>query len=964
MYYFPSSKPIVQYPRETTERFYKRKPVKQYPKEEVPYWRTRYQKPVRVVERESTYPTADYNYRVSNKIIENTPEYRARYFSMNDNSIMYRDYDDSSYYYETDLNHQPFSSITRPCSPVYSRDTWYDKTRSENPKSLLEKKIRDYVWNPHKKRVENYLFPNYEKSTYYSDFKPLRNKRQENYVFHTRPSLLEFDSQVENKKNEASYEILSERKHSEDKSTLRQKDDDNFSNDPLYKNNDCKNIPWYKKNSEIPVHYVKRISFDLHNENIEIPNRKNSIGENSNANSTTKQPRLNLEKREPSTKLDDQRRTSLLSNDDYSVTSNKQRILPSTDKNINSKLESTNRLEPDDNRLNFKNNFPKNCSNPLEKNSFNVSDVKKVNYDHVNYNTRLYQEIQDDKNKNVLKPKDISNENAGYCELIRSDSNDSRRKLTGTTEKSKFIQRAENVQSSDKRDYDSNVMKRRESYKDEWKTTKENIPGSRKNSNNVSGDRLNDNYPQTGGLNESQSFAVDREINEYVMAGREADRIEQSITEENENVTAEIMDVTLPLCDGFDSKMQVSDRPGKQPEDISNDGDQDYYHSRGRIEDVERFTVVDENYYLDEPLAANGENEENIVATTDEYYNYQNPAANVTRENDVDDYYHRDSYSNDDVVTTTSFIDSAALREEYHPENELAIGGKNDIPPVTAASLDDYNNYYQNPATDGTSENNVDDYYHRDGYSNDDVVTTTSIIDSAALREEYHPEDELAVGGENDIPPVTAAPMDDYNNYYQNSAANGTRENIDENYYSSGERLSMAAEDGGYYYENAGEERREGNDDGQYAEHADYYYQNYSEMDRTAIGQGGEYAEDERVEHDHYYSERREGGNGDDTRRSDDYYYGGSESVGGGDPEAAKSTVRQTTDDGDFYYGQLGENYDGGVTNNSYYPNSHPDNGGGGDYDVKSYDYPTGSSDYNYSENIVTVVDENQSPNL
>jgi len=145
VYYFPTSKPIAQYPRQTTERFYRRKPINQYPEEEVPYWPTQYSKPVRVVEREPSYSMVDYGYRSTNdyrigksNIEPYTPEHRTRYYSKNDSNIYYS-HNDSDYYYEPHLGQRTFSSITRPCSPVYNRDILYDRTQLENSSSLLEK---------------------------------------------------------------------------------------------------------------------------------------------------------------------------------------------------------------------------------------------------------------------------------------------------------------------------------------------------------------------------------------------------------------------------------------------------------------------------------------------------------------------------------------------------------------------------------------------------------------------------------------------------------------------------------------------------------------------------------------------------------------------------------------------------------------------------------------------------------
>lgn len=953
VYYFPTSKPIAQYPRHTTERFYKRKPVQQYPEEEVPYWPTRYPKPVRIVEREPPYPMADYRYRntisypVGITNFEYSPEYRTRRYPTNDN-ITYTGYDD---YYEADLRQRSFSSITRPCSPVYSRDMLYDKTNPGNSGSLLEKKIRDYVWNPHKERVERYSTPSYERSTYYTDFKALQNSRQGDEVFLPRSSL-GLDSQVQNSNDELTKENSYRKnslKKSPEKKLMYDKSFDSQKEDDFFEMNS------YKKKTETPTHFSKRISFDLDNENIELPIQKNPIGENTYDKPITNERKLIPGRRESITKQEDKRRTSLLSNDNYPASVSKQRVLPS-DKNVNSRRESVSKPDKlasvgnsfeSDKYLNLKNNVQVNEPNSFKK---NVHNDYKVDYDHDN--TRH--------------------------DLRRSSNDNIRRKPMETPEQSKVGYPNENLLNKIN---NVNITDRRESFKDEPKLTKEIIPGSKIYSDNVGNQLEHEFSKQPKSIDGSPKTFINpsrvdyNSVNKYTNDAQEIDNAQQFINNdenlENNAQTVLPYQVDNNSNNGIDIKQfneqdssELKTIPIEQepPQEIVNEKytiDTDYYqdHPNDNVhehtineyetqpEHIDEHVISDKNYYPDGTTESNNEVtinkniennqhdafvEENIVH--DESYYYQNPTDDVnenptqnqyeapdTQTNDVDgqhandDYYYQNNYSNVDPKEQT-------LENQYNePANQGEYVGE-------PSEHDNY--YYQNHARDDVKEQQVDQQYVDPNYQG-------NYADQQSAHDDYYYQNYS-----------NAAP--DPNGQAENKYADPTQqteyapENVNhDDYYYQNQREEINTTEN-----HADQHYTESEPQGNYenGEQGNYYYEDSSNANTERLPPG-QY--DDRALQENYV---------DDPHVNDNYYYQKQD-------ENYDETVPK-----EQYDGYVGEQHE---TNASYYPDSSANN-----YDpqqnYEDNNYQTQPSEYaepyeqnpnNESYGYTDNVDENQSSN-
>ncbi|CAI6352691.1 unnamed protein product [Macrosiphum euphorbiae] len=971
VYYFPTSKPIAQYPRQTTERFYRRKPIKQYPKEEVPYWPTRYPKPVRVIEREPSYSMIDYGYRSTNdyrigksNIQPYTPEHRSRYYPTNDNNI-YHGHDDSDYYYEPHLGQRSFSSITRPCSPVYHRDILCDRTQIENSSSLLEKKIRDYVWNPHKERIEKYTIPSYEKSTYYTDFKPLNIKHQGDETFRTR-SPLGLDYRARNRKNEVTKEseykknsILTtspERRPADDEYIQPHKDNDHYSESTIY-----------KKKTETPSTFSKRISFDLGNEHIDPPNHTNLIEENTNENYNTKN-KLVLGRKESNAKLDDNRRTSLLAKDDYSVSISKQKISPSHT-NVSSRRQSLikqeklasigNSLESD-NYINLKNNFQGNDSGLSEKNVHSYNNDR-INYDN-NNDIQIYPKTQDDKNNVMLK--DISNENT-YRDLRRDSNENNKKKLIETTEKTNFGYQDHTENTMNIND-NSNITKRRESYKGEQKLKKENTHGSTTSSNGMD-NKLENEYNNKNGTNVSSKNRISSPIVDHRNG--------------NSNMNEYETDNQQQFINKSDSVEKQNNSETIQPHNVVND-------STNEIDIISKVTQVSSDLKTipkdQEPLHDISNND----LTNNTNYYQDHPDEDDTKELPAHEYETQPEHvASDEHFYTDELVDG---------NKEVVIN--NNIEPIQQDEFDDKNNvhdeyYYQNP-TDDKKENLTENQYENPDSQVKDV-------------EKQHANDD----------------------YYYENYSNVDQQEQPENQYSKpaveGEYTGEHVEHDDYYYQNhAGDEIKEQQGDQQYVDpnyqgnyvdqppaHDDYYYQDYSNGDPktqpenqyTESDHQGEYvAEQNNMVHDDYYYQNHpnEGKNENQVDQhyqehqenyvngeQDNYYYENNSNVNTErhpedqyDENAQQETYTGDQHTNDGYYYQEGntnydetvpkEQYDGYVDNNqdanaAYYTDPNVENYDQQQHDYENNSYPTQKSEYiepyeqnsnnennGYSENI------------
>lgn len=900
VYYFPTSKPIAQYPRQTTERFYRRKPIKQYPEEEVPYWRpTRYPKPVTVVEREPSYSTVNCSYRGTNdyrfaksNIEPYTSEHRTRYYSTKDSNI-YHGYDDSDYYYEPHLGQQSFSSITRPCSPVYNGDILYDRTQMENSSSLLEKKIRDYVWNPHKERVEKYMIPSYEKTTYYTDFKPIKNKHRGDEIFRTRLSM-GLDSRARNQNNEVNKEtaykknsILTspEKIPLDDEHFQSQKDNDHYS--------ECIS---YKKKPETLLHFPKRISFDLGNEHIDLFNHRNLIEENNNENYIKKDNIPVLGKKESNKKLGDKRQTSLLPNDDYSVSINKQRV-SSSDTNVNSRRQSLIKQEKlvsdgnsfeSDKYLNLKNNFQGNDLSLSEKN-VHFYNNDRINLDD-NNDIQIYPKAQDDKNNVMLK--DISNENT-YRDIICDNNDNGQAKCIETTEKTDFDYQNDTDNSINKTD-NLNITERRESYKGEHKLEKENTHGSTTCSNGVV-NTLENEYNNKIGTNVSpkninRSLIVDHSnginnINKYDTNEYGNDHLQtfintnDSIEEKNNSEIIqphEVVNDTNNAIDITNNAKQISSdfktilKDQDSLHEISNNeltNNTNYYqdhlnddikeHPTHEHDTQPKHLANDENYYPDElvdsnkdiitnndaePIQQNKFDDKNNVHN-DEYY-YQN-STDDKNENQIEKQYENpDSQVKD--------IDKQHTNDDYYYENYSNVDPKEQPENTYTKSEvnkeytgeqiehDDY--YYQTHARDGIEEQQGEQQYLDPNYQDNYVDQTPAHDDYyyenySNVESKEQPENQYTESDHQEEYIAEQTEHDDY--YYQNHPKEGTDENQVDQHYQEHQGNYVNGEQDNYYYENNPNINAEMVPGDQYDEHV----------------QQKTYAGDQHAHDDYYYQE-------------------------------------------------------------------------------------------------------------
>lgn len=941
VYYFPTSKPIAQHPRHTTERFYKRRPVQQYPEEEVPYWHTRYPKPVRIIEREPSYPMVDYryhntiNYPIGNTNYEYSPEYRTRYYPTNDN-MTYSGYDD---YYETDLRQRSFSSITRPCSPVYSRDMLYDKTNLRNSGNLLEKKIRDYVWNPHKERVERYSIPSYEKSTYYTDFKSLQNKRQEDDVPKTR-LLMGLNSQVQNPKVELTKEDSYRRNSlmkSPEKILLNDESFDSPKDDDYLENNSCTKKP------ETPTHFSKRISFDLENENTELPNHKYSTGENTYNKPITNERKLLLGRRESIVKYENKRRTSLLSNDNYSTSMNKHRVLPS-DRNVNSRKESLSKLEKltpignsfeSNEHLNLNNDIQENESNSIKKNVHgNYKDVEKVDYDR----------------------------NNTHRNLRRSSNDNNQRKMLETFEQPQV----EETKNTLNKINNVNITDRRETFKDESVLTKENISSGKVYSNDVVNQLEQEFNEQPNNINgSSRTFINPSKIdynstNKYITNEQETGYPQQFNNNNDLKNNARTIqpyqvdnnsnnDIDTTQSNERDSS-ELNTIPAEQEplQEIVNEGftiDKNYYQEHtikeyeNQPDHIDEHIINEENYYPDGTTESNKKVttnnnielnqhntfvEENNVHDDNNYY-YQNPTDDIkenptqnhyeepnAQTNDVDeqhandDYYYQNNYSNIDPKEST-------LENQY-----IESGHQGEY-----VEHDEY--YYQNHTKDDAKEQHMDQQYvdpnYQENYGNQQPVHDDYYYQNYSNADPRgQSENEYADPSQQTEYVTENVNHDDY--YYQNHPEENAYENHADHHYTESEPQGnyMNEEKGNYYYKDNSNANTERLPPEQYDEHA----------------QQENYTDDQHVNDDYYYQKQDEHYNETVVKEQYDGYVGD-----------------QHENNASYYPDSSANNYDlqQNYENNSYQTQQS-------EY-VEPYEQNPNNESYGYSDNI----DESRSTN-
>ncbi|XP_027849938.2 putative uncharacterized protein DDB_G0281733 [Aphis gossypii] len=967
VYYFPTSKPIPQYPRQTTEGFYRRKPIKQYPEEEVPYWQTRYPKPVRVVEREPSYSMVDYGYRSTNdyrisksNIEPYSPEHHTRYYTTNDNNI-YHGHDDSDYYYEPHLGQRSYSSITRPCSPVYNRDIFCDRTQLENSSSLLEKKIRDYVWNPHKERVKKYMTPSYEKTKYYTDFKPLKVKHQGDETFRTH-SPLGLDSRVCNRGNEVNNEneykknsiLMSPEKKSADEEIFQSnKDNDGYSECTINR----------KKTDSLST-LPKRISFDLGNEHIDLPIHTNSIGEKINENYVTKDHNLVLGKKESNTKIDDKRRTSLLSNDNYSMPINKQRVSPSNT-NVSSRRQSLSKQEKlasignsfeSEKYINLKNNYQGNDSSLSEQNErFYNND--RINYDN-NNDIQIYSKTQSDKNNVALKDENT------YPDLRRDSYDNSKKKSMETTDNTNFSYQDHIENSKNIRDK-LNITGRRESYKNGQKFKIENTHGNTNSNgidNKLDNEYNNKNSTHVSPKNKISSTIIDHSnginnMNKYNMNEYETDHLQQftnkndSVEKQNNAETIQpynnvVNDVNNEI-DNINTVTQVSSDFKTIPKD------QDSLHDISNNE-----LTNNTNYYQD--------NSDGNHIKEHSTHGYETQLENVAN----DEHFYSDELIDDHKEIIT--------HDNIEPNHQNKFDDENNV-------HDDY--YYQNP-TDKKEENQ---------YENPDSQVNN--VDNQHTNDDYYYQNYSNVD-----------PKEQQENQYSEPGVKGeyTGEHVehDDYYYQNHARDDVKDQQGDQQYVDP---NYQGNYGDQPPTHDDYYYQNYSNVDPKVQPENqysesdhqGEYVAEQMNHDDYYYQSHPEEGTNENqvdqhyqehqgnytNGEQDNYYYENNSNVnterhpeGDYDEHAQQQTYAGDQHANDGYYYQEGdtnysesvpkEQYDGYGDNNhddnvAYYPESNVEHYDQQQHDYENDSYPTQKSDYmepyeqnsmnennDYSENI------------
>ncbi|VVC44727.1 Hypothetical protein CINCED_3A009034 [Cinara cedri] len=961
--YFPTSKPIPQYPRQTTERFYKRNPVKQYPVEQVPYWHTRYIKPVKVVEREPYYRTVDYDYYsgtnqdylVGDKNFEPYTQhrntYRPRYRPANDCST-YRGLDESSYYYVPDVQGQrSFSSVTRPCSPVYSssgNDISYSKTRFENAAgSLLEKQIRDYVWNPRKdlQRVDKYTIPNYEKSTHYcTSFKPSsvqNNYHQSNDTNGTRLPV-ELDSpQIQNQtievsKADSSYykkpstllHMSPERSRRSHEECFQPRKDAGDHIDHIPENTS------YNTKTETPVNFPKRISFDLGNANTELPNRKKSISEKNTvqyANTVERKSSLGRRESNPS-KLDNMRRTSLMLNDDYPVSISKPRSILPSQTNGGSRKEFLSRPDKLDavvnpresnKNLNFPKNPKENNLNALEKNVVNYNSGTNddiVRHDYVqNNDTEYCPKRQNDKNNDARKH--LSSEKVRNDNGVISRDNE-KRKLTESTGKSNFSNEDRSKNKSKEKDK-IKILERRESYKDGRQFKKEGNSAGKNNSIDTADSQLDKKYNDSQNIvinDPSKSispFAVDRnndDTNSSRTGGEKiTDRVQQVIN--NDDIVENGIDpeAILPYREVDDSNVETADG-------IINSAEQDsfdYESNANKMQEPSREIIVannDEygnnimnNYYQDRPSnddinAVHSSMHESVPEVQPEYVdgrdneNYDYPTdefADSKKENNI---ITSGEHHVAEPVQHDEFVDGNLHGELYY-QNRTAAGDTKENPTgnqydETPTAADPQEKYTAEPL-----HGNGDDYYYQNNYSNVEVL-------GERPENQYPAEPDHRQGEYNGAATTAAAVMSDAeydnNNFYNNNNNYQDRAGVDV-------AEQRQADDGQYeladpnYQENHVDPQQRQPDD-------EYYYQNDNsnnypnggvkeQQENQYAEPVGEYVQGGRTElqrDDGYYYGNDPGNEGNADERSIDRHYV--------EPEQRESYVGEARDDNNYYY--------------------------------------------------------------
>lgn len=974
VYYFPTSRPVVQYPRQTAERFYKRNPVKQYPVEQAPHWRTRYVKPVRVVEREPYYrlPAVDYDYGGSTHrggrdylaggdVVEQpcsyvTPqrEYRPRYYWANGVGGTYRGFDDTAdagCYYEPDV---PSFRGMRPCSPVYGcggDDISHDRIRFENLSgSLLEKKIRDYVWNPHRERIGKYAAvpSDYEKSPYRGvGFKPssLNYNYRGNDPNKTRLPPLELDAPpVRNRKTpvaveadsfyykrpptppQTSPEIIIARPN--DEYFQSRKDDDRFLRD----------IPdntSYNKKPETPVNFTKRISFDLGDENVklEFVDCKKSVSEKTNpikiANTTIeRKPSSNLGRRESNpSKPDDKRRTSLLMHNNSPVSISKPRVLPSRSRRESlSRPEKLIKIESSRESSNKNSNFRENNLNPSEKNVVDYAVITNDDIERVDYVQR--NDVQFRSKRKNSDVRDIARGDTGFV----GNDNENRKLLTETIGKSNVSDEERAMKNISNRKDCVKIVERRESHKGEQKFEKPNVSGGDKNSYIETADRLEDEEKvYNNDSSKDSQFGTERGgiVNDNYRAGKEqtVDDVRQATVDNRNNIVdgeiinPETVGTVLPFreevinnCGGQTTDTVMDDnsvgpdmRPGSPTSEmiVVNNDDGTYGN--------DDFT----NYYQEHPSNDNGTN---VVRSMHE-------------PKDVRPEYGDDTFAGDnkEEQITMGPDGGTVQRDGFAGENLHADGSYYENHSAAAAGDAIDGNQYETPGAaidtrekydDDDGDDNAGYYYRNNNYSGaEEPVKEQPENRYAAERDdgaEYHGGNDYydnnyqdhgagAVDGTekpraDDLEPYAGTAEPDYGaeNY-----ADGQRPPEDEYYYQNDNNNSNNYPDADvkpgieYVQDNGGELRGD-----------DYYY----DENNPAKEQGGtdgnpvdrRYAEPEReYVRDGDYYDRPE-------PRDDNYYYENNDNPNDANAAAADNLPLARYDQQESYADQRQHAADGG----------------------------------------------------
>lgn len=915
VYYFPTSKSITQHSRQTIERFYRRKPIKQYPEEEVPYWYPRYPKPVRVVEREPYYPMIDHGYHASNdfhfnkKNIETySLEYQSRHVPTNDD-IDHKYNNSYGYYYERNLRYPSLSGITRPRSPVYNRNTEYDKTILKN--SLLEKKIRDYVWNPHKEPVEKYMVLNYEKSTYYTNFKPLlRSKCIEDEILQKHSSS-GIDSQLQNRKNE----ITKENSHIINQiTTSLEKRLTNFNNFQTRKDDsNLSECTPYKNKSEMSKHFPKRISFDLGNDNIEVPNHKSSNRENIDDNSITKDRKSSLGIKESNIELNDKRRTSIILNDDYPVSASQLHILQSV-AITNFKRESSSKqgklalrgksFESD--KLIDSTNYDLNM---FEKNEYiDNNDIEKVVHDR-NKDNQFYPKTGNEKNNDELK--DMSNGNVN-CN-IKHDSNDSSIKK-GTNEKSNFRNKdlVENV-SNHKNNF--NVTKRRESYKNESKYKKENIFDNKiKSINNISNQLVEEYNDYQNGSNKSSKNIIDDSFKDD-FENENNHEPNYYINKEETNHNQHQINVDNYVENENNSETFI---PNQCDNDLNTEANSmnSIKRSSSDFETIPKQQEASKEMLLDKDNKQHSFEEHELQPLNVEEHNISNVENNFYSDNRTDNNKEHVTNVLIEPIQRNEFVDESDVHDELYYKNSINYLKENqeDSQKNYVDKKHDNDDYCYQNYSNGDSKKPQDKHYTE---PNNQEQYTNKHNEHEKYYYRDHAVDETKAQNENQqyVPNYQSNNYDDrqHNNddyYYQNYSNIDQKEQYAEPSYQEKYITENNIEHDDYYYQNQPKEAVNDNQiEQRYAEpgHQDnyvegeqdnYYYEDNPTL-TTEKAQPNQY--DENTQQKNYVDDQH-----------DDYYY-------------------QKHDDNNYNGLVPQEQYDGFVgeyhkANNSYYLESHDDN--------------------------------------